>query len=330
MSTPTHPSHRSTLRRIASVLSCLALALSLALPARAAERAAVKLLTIGNSFADYPIGFLPALAKAGGKEIVIGRANIGGCSLERHARNLALAEAGNPAGRAYKSFVDPTTGKKRPVTLPEALAAAPWDIVTLQQWSRESFKPETYHPAVDQLIAAIRKYAPQAEIVIQETWSYRTDHPIFHHDDGFTQQKMYDGLRAAYHQLAAETGFRIIPTGDALHLARQTPRWVYVADKNFDFKNPPPGELPDQHTSLNAGWAWRKNKAGQVRFTLDAIHLSDAGRYLGASVWYQVLFNTDTVPDGFIPKSLTPGDAAGLRQFAIDAVKAERAREAAH
>ena len=129
--------------------------------AEAAERTTVKVLTIGNSFVDYPTSLLPDIAKAGGKTLVLGKANIGGCSLERHAHYLAQAEANDPAGRIYKSFVDPKTKANQPVTLPEALAADQWDIVTLQQWSQESYKPETFHPAVDHLIAAVRKYAKQ-------------------------------------------------------------------------------------------------------------------------------------------------------------------------
>jgi lysophospholipase L1-like esterase len=307
----------------------LVLAITLTLSAAtlsAAERDSLKLFTIGNSFADYPLSYLPALAKAGGKTLVIGRANPGGCSLERHALYLAQAEANDPAGRVYPAFGALKTGQTTLVTLPEALSADKWDIVTIQQWSQQSYKPETYHPAVDQIIAGIRKYAPQAEIVIQETWAYRDDHNFFHKDDGFTPEKMHQGLRAAYHQLAADTGFRIIPTGDAIELARQTPRWTYVPDKNFDYKNPPSGRLPDEPTSLHAGWSWRKNKDGSEKLNLDGIHLSTAGKYLAGAVWYQTLFNTDQVPTGYLPAGLTTEDAADLRGFADAAVKAERLR----
>ncbi|HSI07686.1 MAG TPA: DUF4886 domain-containing protein [Rariglobus sp.] len=321
--------------RIAGSVSVLLLTLAVFTPSpghaapAAAERTSVKVLTIGNSFADYATTFLPDLARAGGKTLVIAKANPGGCSLERHARYLAQAEAGDPAGRAYTAFVDPVTGKTRAVTLPEALAAAPWDIVTLQQWSQQSYRPETYHPHVDQLIAAIHRYAPRAEILIHETWSYREDHPAFQKQDGFTPDKMYAGLRAAYRQLAGETGFRIIPSGDAFQLARQTSRWTFAVDRNFDFKNPPAGQLPDQRTSLNAGWQWTKDKAGKPALTLDAIHLNTAGRYLGAAVWYQVLFNASTVPAGFTPPDLSAEDAAGLREHAAAAVRDQRSREVA-
>jgi hypothetical protein len=293
----------------------------------AAERESLKLLTIGNSFADDPLFYLPAMAKAGDKQFVLGRANIGGCSLARHARHLKQAEAGEPEGLAYDT-TDPHTKKKRKMSLPELLSAQPWDIVTIQQWSQHSYKPETFQPFADELIAAVRKYAPTAEIVVQETWAYREDHDFFKKGDGFTPTKMYEGARDTYRTFADGKGFRIIPTGDALNLARQTPRWTYVTDPNFDFKNPPAGQLPDQRTSLNVGWHWAKDGEGRPVLRNDAIHQNAAGKYLAAAVWYQTLFNADQVPADYLPKSVAAEDAADLRVHAAAAVKAERNREA--
>ncbi|MEZ0218459.1 MAG: DUF4886 domain-containing protein [Rariglobus sp.] len=315
--------------RPSRLLSAVILAVALVLPSHAAERESLKLLAIGNSFSEDATRLLPQVVKAGGKELIIGRASIGGCPLERHARHLKEAEAGDPNGKAYKGATDPKTGQKRDMSLPEMLSAQPWDIVTIQQWSQLSFKPETFQPFADELIAAIHKYAPTAEIVVHETWAYREDHDWFKKGDGFTPSKMYAGISSTYKNFADGKGFRVIPVGDALNLARQTPRWTYATDPNFDFKNPPAGQLPDQRTSLNVGWKWGKNKADEPVLTLDAIHCNAAGQYLGAAVWYQFLFNTSNIPAGFIPKGLTAEDAADLRTHALAAVKAERTREAA-
>ncbi|CAM2948023.1 DUF4886 domain-containing protein [Rariglobus hedericola] len=311
-------------------LSGLILAVVLLTPSLfSAERESLKLLAIGNSFSDDATRLLPQVVKAAGKELIIGRASIGGCPLERHARHLKEAESGNPNGHAYKGATDPKTGEKRDMSLPELLSAQAWDVVTIQQWSQLSFKPETFQPFADELIAAIHKYAPTAEIVVHQTWAYREDHDWFKKDDGFTPAKMYTGLTSTYKNFADGKGFRVLPVGDALNLARQTPRWTYVTDPNFDFKNPPAGQLPDQRTSLNIGWHWKKNKAGATAFTLDAIHCNPAGQYLGANVWYSILYQTDTLPDSYAPIGMTAEDAADLRAHALTAVKAERAREAA-
>jgi hypothetical protein len=292
----------------------------------AAERDSLKLLAIGNSFSRDCTAYLDGLAKAGGKELVFGHAMIGASSLEIHATHLAEAEAGDENARAYKGVVNPVTRRKSDATLPEMLRFADWDVVTIQQWSRLSFKPETYQPFADRLIAAIHKYAPHAEILVHQTWAYREDHDFFQQNDGFTPAKMYADLTAAYRALADGKGFRILPSGDALQHARQTERWTYVQDPDFDFKNPAPGSEPDQHASLNIGWGWIKN--GTV-FRNDPIHLNTAGKYLGACVWYLTLFETNTLPTTWIPKGLDPETAADLRIHALAAVEAERAREAA-
>lgn len=304
--------------RSASLLSTLVLAVALVLPAHAAaERDSLKLLTIGNSFSNDALGYLPNLAKAGGKELVVDRASLGGCSLERHARHLREAKAGDPKGKAYDGR-----------SLPEILASQPWDIVTIQQWSQLSFKPETFQPHADELIAAIRELAPTAEIVVHQTWAYRNDHPWFQKNDGFTPAKMHEGARDTYKNFADGLGLRVLPVGDAMNLARQTSRWTYVPDADFDFKNPPEGQVPDQRGSLMVGWQWKTSKEGVKSLALDAIHCNTPGKYLAGSVWYLQLFNADTLPASFAPKGLAPEDAADLRAHALAAVVAERARTA--
>jgi len=310
---------------LARLLPGIAFAVVLFVVQATAGSEPLKVLAIGNSFSNNATEFLPALAEAGGRKLLMGKASIASCPLERHARHLREAEAGDPAGRAYGT-TDPLTGVKRLMTLPELLSAQPWDVVTIQQWSRLSFKPETFQPYADELIAGIRRHAPTAEIVVHETWAYREDHAFFQQGDGFTPAKMYAGLSAAYRGFAASKGFRILPVGDAFELARRSPRWTYTPDPAFDFKNPPPGQLPDQRTSLNAGWVWKKDKEGRPVFSLDATHCNDAGKYLAGAVWYLMLFNTDTLPTHYTPEGLSPTDAADLRTHALAAVTVQRAR----
>lgn len=295
--------------------------------ASGAERDALKVLAIGNSFSTDATRLLPALASAGGKRLVLSRVSAAGCSLERHALNLERALDGHDHdARVYRNFLDPVTGENRTVTLLEALRAAPWDVVTLQQVSSQSFKRETFQPHLDRLIAAVREYAPTAEILIHQTWAYREDHAFFQNGDGFTAQRMHQDLTANYRTFAEEKNLRLIPVGDAFHLARQTPRWTYVPDTEFDFNQPPAQKLPNQRASLNTGWRWTKGKAGEPVFALDASHCNAAGRYLGAAVWYAILFETDLLPDSYVPPDLEPDDAADLRRHALTAVQAVRSR----
>jgi hypothetical protein len=122
-------------------------------------RSSVKLLTIGNSFADNAIALLPELAKAGGKTITIFPANLGGHSLKQHAIYVQAFEAdpNDPKGRAYKKRKDPRTGKIRDFSLREALQSEDWDVVNIQQVSNLSFKPDTYQPYANILIETSEK-----------------------------------------------------------------------------------------------------------------------------------------------------------------------------
>ncbi|CAM3102182.1 DUF4886 domain-containing protein [Rariglobus hedericola] len=282
----------------------------------AQPRESISILTIGNSFSDNATEYLPALASAGGKRLVLGKANVGGASFEAHVRWLGLAEAGDAVGRAYKDFIDPRTGGPCAATLQEALTAARWDVVTLQQFSELSHKLESFQPSVEQLIETIRRHAPSAEIVFHSTWSYRDDHPWFQLDPSFTQECMQAQIRETYLAISRQTGFRVIPVGDAFARARKNSRWTYAPDPAFNFDDPPQGMLPRQEASLHAGWYWKMDAEGGPKLELDAKHLGPAGKYLGACVWYQSLFNADEAPAGFVPPALRPDDAADLRRRA--------------
>jgi hypothetical protein len=282
------------------------------------QRDSVKLLTVGNSFADDATFYLPDIAKAGGRELVLFRANLPGCPLERHARHLGLAVArpDDPEGSPYKNNPVLKISGKNMVSLPEALGALDWDYVTIQQLSALSFKPGTYEPYAQQLVSAIRKHAPGSRILVHQIWAYREDHKYVPRGDGFTQEKMYKQLSEAYGMLAKRYGLRILPSGDAMQTARQAPRWQYRPDPDFDFKNPPAGLLPEQRGSLNIGWAWKKNKDGVDEFILDASHANVAGRYLTACVFYEGLFGDDVREISFVPEGLSDEDAADLRRIA--------------
>ena len=284
----------------------------------------VKLLTIGNSFANDSISFLPQMAEAGGKKLLIFGANLGGHSLEQHAGYLKAFEAdpSDPKGRAYKEKKDPRTGEKRDFSLREALESAPWDFVTIQQVSTKSFKPETFEPFAGTLVDYIHKYAPAAKILVLQTWSYRQDHPLLAQEK-LTQQTMFEGLRSAYGELARRYGLQILPVGEAMQAARALPQWAFTyPDPNFDFANPKPGTLPVETGSLNRGWYWKKNVAtGKDEFLLDAKHCNLTGKYLAAAVLYDFLFS-NVVGNPFVPSEIKPEDAAALRKIAHEAVAA--------
>ena len=251
----------------------------------------IRVLAIGNSFSDDARTFVHQIAQASGLEIAIGNLYIGGCSLERHWQN-AQADA---AAYDYSK----TGCENRPASIREALQEEKWDYVTLQQASHFSGKPETYQPYLNELSAYVKKYAPQAEQLIHETWAYETDssHPAFP-DYGCDQQRMYALLKDAYDRAAQAIGARVIPSGDAFQIARR--------HSLFDHAH------------------------GGQSLNRDGFHASlTKGRYLLGCVWVETLTGVSMVGNAFVPAlaehpELTPTaeELAVLQRAAHEAVKA--------
>ena len=61
----------------------------------------LKVLTIGNSFADSVFVYLPSIAENAGCPLLIERANLPGCSLQRHWE-LAERSESEPELKPYK------------------------------------------------------------------------------------------------------------------------------------------------------------------------------------------------------------------------------------
>lgn len=280
----------------------------------AGEPRTVRLLTIGNSFSANATHYLKDLAKAGGHTLVHNSLVIGGASFQVHADKLKA----QGKARLYANGKD----------LVANLTADTWDFVTIQQASIKSHDYATYPPHAGILHDQVVKHAPQAKLLIHQTWAYRVDDPRFKVKDPKpgeprTQEEMYRGLTAAYDRLAVEFGAKIIPVGDAFFRADTDSQWGYRPDtKPFDPKTARRPLLPDQSHSLHVGWRWAKPKGGQeVTLGMDGHHANQAGEYLGACVWYEILFGESAVGSRFIPKGLDPAHARFLQETAHQAVQ---------
>ncbi len=256
----------------------------------------VKVLAIGNSFSDDARTFIPQIAAASGADIVIGNLYIGGCSLERHDQNISTDA---PAYDYSK-----TGAPSRCASVREALEEENWDFVTMQQVSHSSGLYETYQPYLGRLSDYIKRYAPQAEQLIHETWAYEqnSDHNGFVTYDR-DQFKMYMALKNAYDQAALSLGgVRVIPSGDAFQIARANPL--------FDVER------------------------GGRSLNRDGFHASlTHGRCLIGLVWVETLTGLDMRENSFVPSlhdhpDLTPSDEEMrvLRNAAHTAVAARLVR----
>ena len=243
----------------------------------------LKVLMIGNSFSICNLWQMPQVAESMGKKLDIASLYIGGCSLERHWRNVEAA-ATNATFKPYR-FDRITYGKhvveKGKANIPDVLTMDKWDVVTLQQASHFSWNPATYHPWGDNLVAKIRELAPQAKIAVQETWSYPPwDKRL--KKFGFDQVEMYARLHDAYAAFAGKYGFDVIPVGTAAEFA------------------------PDRNTL----------------FTKPDFHFNRIGEYLQGLVWTAKLFGVDVTKCPYRPEWLDAARAEELKVAAMEAVRA--------
>ena len=272
------------------------------------EERGTKVLMIGNSFSICLLEHLPQVAADRGVELDLASLYIGGCSLKRHWENVE--KDGDKDFKPYSfgrnRFGKYTQGK---ANVCEALRMAKWDIVTIQQASHESWKPDTYHPYGDRLIAKIRELAPQAKIVVQETWSYTPWDKRFA-KWGIDQDRMYDGLHRAYADFAKQHGLEVIPFGTAVQdWRRRLP--VRYAENSFGGDVVGGGKQDERdHFKRDASGKWIPN--------CDVFHLGRKGEYFQALVWAKTLFGVDLKDLKYKPSFVSDSDAKLMREIAMD------------
>lgn len=179
--------------------------------------------------------------------------------------------------------------------------------------------PDSYFPYAQYLYDYVKKHAPQAEIVIQQTWSYRCDDGRFGNGQWkITQKQMYEKLSDAYAKAAEKLGTRRIPSGLAVEKARE------MQPHSTSPPTPPPArrscrpDLPPQAGAVVGNFYWKKNpKTGELELKNDSIHLSNRGQYLQACVWYGFLFGKDPKDIKYVPDSIGDKDAEMLRNAAF-------------
>lgn len=290
----------------------------------------LKVLMIGNSFTGSVMRETPNLAKASGLKLDIVQCGIGGCPLEKHWANVEKSGDKNfkPYGISASLSSGETKKFPRRANVTDMLAADKWDIVTIQQASGRSAFYDTYQPYADNLIAKIRELAPQAEIVIQQTWSY-TPYDTRLKNWKMSPKEMYEALKKAYAQLSAKHGLRVIPTADAVQLFRDrlpvdygkilTPAEIKQIKR--------PGVI-DFHGDVVGASEWKQGRKGkhkdwqELRLRGDFSHLNSRGHYLQACVWLGFLFKMDPTVFTYCPKGLPESDAKLMRECARDALKA--------
>lgn len=291
----------------------------------------LRVLAIGNSFTGSLNTDMPRIAKDCGCELEYCLLIVGGCSLMHQMELVELAadDASYSPWMALFNFKDGTTytcknghriplcdslvpvmktardGTSKPrwdANIHKVLSGEKWDVVVIQQSSQMSWKASSYEPWTEKMIALIRSKAPQAKIMLQQTWSYNELAPRLK-SWGMTSQEMYEKLTAAYLATAKKYNLDVIPTGKAFQLYRE--------------KKP----VKDPWTEDVVGMVIDMQQKPAPDEKFDAVHSSAAGSYLQSCVWVAKLFGAN-LAKARIPKPLEKRGYSLdlLRNCALEAV----------
>ena len=241
----------------------------------------IKVLAIGNSFSQDAVEQnLYELARAQGDSLIIGNAYIGGCSLDRHYKNLM----GDSCVYAYRKIVGGHKMEKKKVSLQSIIRDEQWDVITLQQASKWSGIPSSFSK-LRPLKQLVQSYTTNLHVQFMwhMTWAYAWDY----HSKNFAvydynQRSMYSSIVSTMLNALPMAGIsRIVPSGIAIQLMRY--------------------------------------RVGDV-LCRDGFHLSlTLGRYTAACTWCEFLTGKIVDGNGYWPEDMTEEEAQLCQQEAHEA-----------
>ena len=112
------------------------------------------------------------------------------------------------------------------MSIDEILSEEEWDIITIQQASRDSGWINSYEPFIGLIVEHIKGKAPNAKLYLYETWAYEITYTL----DAFMrynrdQQEMYEKLNNCYMQMATKYDLEWIPSGSIIQKVRTLPEF---------------------------------------------------------------------------------------------------------
>lgn len=192
----------------------------------------LKVLMIGNSFADDTINYAYEIAKSSGipaENILIADIYIGGCTLKTHLSNAQKNAKAYRFGLEREGWFDGNSYTNW--TMEKAIKYADWDFITFQQGSAESGVYSSYS-CLQELMDYVYKIAadtknnpnanPNVKFVWHQTWAYQQDiKSAAFANYRYDQMKMYNSIISCVKKQVLNKNFvAIIPNGTAIQNAR--------------------------------------------------------------------------------------------------------------
>lgn len=178
----------------------------------------LKVLTIGNSFAQDASWYSSEVAKANGKKLTFGYLYYPSCTLDKHytaaTENRAVFRftVVNPdSKRTQIKNVSSDFNVSDPqncATIEEALKYYDWDVVVFQQESSNARNYDTF-ANLGNLITYVKGYLPSARLMFHEVWRW-----------GEWTDDQFALIKANAERACKEYQLEVIPTGLAFEYAR--------------------------------------------------------------------------------------------------------------
>ena len=243
------------------------------------ENKTVKVLMVGNSYAQDTMTYAHEIAKADGINMVCGVLYYGGCTIKQHVEFIKGNEA------VYTYFKNGGTDRTQ-ATFFDVLYDEDWDYVTIQTGKGEQGLKETFYPYLPWLIALVENRLPSVEIGLFESWAVPKCYEgtgnsrLSHYNDN--SQQMYESIISTFKDLKQENGVNfVVPSAEAFYRMDQTD----ICD-NSVFE-----------TSF-----FRDNTA----------HANEKGRYMLGLTMYKAITGRTVEGNGFVPMGSTYGADAGV------------------
>ena len=229
----------------------------------------IRILAIGNSFSvDAVEDYLYDIAKAAGKQVIIGNLSIAGGQLDQHVAN---AQNNLNPYNYTKIDVDGNKNTTFNNAIEPVLKSERWDYISLQQVSQNSGMYSTFVADLPVLYNYVKKNAINRNVryILHQTWAYQqgSTHTWFANYNN-DQQTMYKAIVETYNKAKdLINADMIIPAGTAIQNARTS----FVGDN----------------------------------LTRDGYHLElSYGRYIAASTWFAKIFGESVIGNTYKPTSI--------------------------
>lgn len=252
----------------------------------------LKVLHVGNSFADQPISRLQLwLDNMGIQNVTYGIVMRASGTLQQHYNSIINDEPydANSAFRLYKRIngettyldkADPTdksgeTSTNEQIKLSDCLKFTDWDVITFQQGSLLSGKWETIEPYLPTLIKYARYYCPNSGVKIgwQMTWAYAKGYTGLSSYNN-SQDEMFEGIVECAKNVCINYGIDlIIPSGVIVQNLRGVPTSFW-------------GEYL---TKFRGEEMWTSDTT-KADFTDDGLHPNDIAEYCTSAGFVMLIY----------------------------------------